>query len=350
MDFIRNLLRANAKRKFRNNLKVRKTMFEKFQVLMENGMSYSDVTRRLLRRIGYNNSSQSVFLQHIEESINEGCKFSEAIVGWATPNEILIISSGETSGEDVESLRQCVSLMEKLINMKKTIVSASIYPSILMIALFAIIYGFANFMVPILKDFSDPETWPEAAQMLAKFTTWVSTNIFFVIMFFIGLFYLISFSLPRLRGSIRDKFLDKIPPYSLYREIQSGLFLVSLSTLMQSGVSFKKSLAFIEEGSPIYLKDKVSEILEKVENGQNEGESMNTPFIGDIGNDIEDFASGGSIETAMQKLGDQVVNEKIEKIEGSAGILKGIAMILVFVFVLWAYSSFVSITQNMDVS
>lgn len=348
MEFVLKLLRAKAKNKFRKDLKIRKMMFEKYQVLMENGMSYKDITKRLLKRMGENNSAESQFLQHVRDVIDEGGKFSEALKGWSTPNEILIISSGEGSGSDIKALEQAVSLMSKLMEMRATIISASIYPSFLMLALFGVIYGFANFMIPILTDFSDPLGWSESAQNLKSFTTWISSNILIVILIGIAFFYLISYSLPNFNGRIRDKILDRIPPYSLYKEIQSGLFLVSLSTLMQSSVSFRKSLVFIEEEAPDYLKDKVSEILINVEEGKNEGESMNTDFIGDIGDDIEDFAAGASIEVAMQKLGDQVVKEKIAKIEKSAGLLKVVAMLLVLGFVLWAYSSFIEITQGLE--
>lgn len=340
----------NAQRTFNGNLKKRKTMFEKYQVLLGNGMSYQDVTKRLLKRIGDRITPESAFLRNVVEEMNEGKKFSDACRGWATPNEILIISAGEESGEDVRALEQCVNLMEKLIEMKKTIISASIYPSVLMAALFLVIYGFANFMIPILTDFSDPDTWDSSAQSLASFSGWVAGNIIFVIGFFILLFTVIKKSLGSFTGDIRDKIVDKIPPYSIYKEIQSGLFLVSLSTLLKSGVPFKKSLEFIKRESPAYLENKVEEILDNVDNGMDEGEAMNTNFIGEVGDDIEDFSAGSTIESTLAKLGDQVVNEKLDKIQGSAGILKAIAMLAVFTYVLWAYSSFISITQSMDVT
>lgn len=344
------ILAKNAQRKFSNNLKIRKTIFEKYQVLLSNGMSYQAVTTRLKKRLGDKITPESIFLENVMNEMNEGKKFSDALRGWATPNEILIISAGEESGEDVKALEQCVSLMEKLILMKKTIISASIYPGVLMFALFGVIYGFANFMIPILTDFSDKETWDSSAQSLADFSLWISNNVLLVIAVLIALFIGVKKSLGAFTGEIRDKIVDRIPPYSIYKEIQSGLFLVSLSTLLKSGVPFKKSLEFIKRESPAYLENKVEEILDNVDNGMNEGEAMNTNFIGEVGDDIEDFSAGSTIESTLAKLGDQVVNEKLEKIQSSAGILKAIAMVLVFTYVLWAYSSFISITQSMDVS
>ena len=340
----------NAQSSFNGNLKRRKIMFEKYQTLLGNGMPYQQVTKRLLKRVEGKITPESAFLENVIRQMNEGRKFSDALRGWATPNEILIIAAGEESGEDIRSLEQCVALMEKLIKMKKTIVNASIYPAFLMIALFGVITGFAKGMMPILLDFSDPLTWTGSAQNLAAFSTWIADNIILLIIAMTFLFWLMGKSLGKLTGKFRDKILDHIPPYSIYREIQSGLFLVSLATLLKSGVSFKKSLEFIIQESPIYLENKVQEILYNIDEGMGEGEAMNTDFIGDVGDDIEDFSAGSTIEHTLAKLGDQVVNEKLDKIESSAGILKAIAMICVFVYILWAYSSFITITQSMDVT
>ena len=348
---LENYQRKMAQRSFSKNLKVRKTMFEKYQVLLGNGMSYQDITKRLLRRIGSDKiTPQSAFLENVIEDMNEGKKFSDSLRGWASANEILIISSGEESGEDIKALEQCVRLMDKLIEMKKTIISASMFPSFLMTALFLVIFGFSKFMLPILLDFSDPETWSESSQNLTAFSTWVTDYIFLVLASFVAVFFGLKYSLVNFTGSIRDKYLDKIPPYSIYKEIQSGLFLVSLSTLLKSGVSFKKSLDFIRMESSDYLENKVEEILENVDAGLSEGPAMNTDFIGDVGDDIEDFAAGSTIEVTLSQIGDQVVNEKLDKIKSSANILKFIAMVAVFSYVLWAYSSFINITQSMDVS
>ena len=149
---LENYQRKMAQKSFSKNLKVRKTMFEKYQVLLGNGMSYQDITKRLLRRIGSDKiTPQSAFLENVIEDMNEGKKFSDSLRGWASANEILIISSGEESGEDIKALEQCVRLMDKLIEMKKTIISASMFPSFLMTALFLVIFGFSKFMLPILK-------------------------------------------------------------------------------------------------------------------------------------------------------------------------------------------------------
>lgn len=349
MEFITELQKKSAKRSFLKNQEKRKILFEKYQILLENGLTYKDITDKMISR-AKSKTPQVFFLEHLREELAEGHQFSDALEGWATTNEIMIIASGEASGEISNAFKQCANLMGKIIEMRKTIKAASIYPSILLIALFGIIYAFANFMLPILEEFSEPDNWPASAQKLGAFSSWISDNIVFVIGFIGVMFWIVGKSLPTLRGRFRNNILDKIPPYNLYREIQSGLFLSALATLLKSDMTFSKSLEFIENESTPYVKDKIYEIIENTNEGKNEGEAINIDFVGEVGNDIEDFAIGSDIGTAMESLGDKLVQDKIEKIKTSSGALKFIAMILVFLYVLWAYGSFVSITQNLDIN
>lgn len=348
MEFLEDIARKNARSAFKSNKAKRKMLYEKYQVLLSNQLTYKQITDKMLER-SKKKDAQYYFLEHLSQELSEGKQFSEALDGWAATNEITIIGAGEKSGEYANAFKQCADLLGKLIEMKKTIIAASIYPSFLMLALFGIIYGFANFMLPILQDFSDPATWPGFAQTLKSVTEWISTNILFVLLTFGIIGVVVAKSMEFLTGTIRDKVLDRIPPYSLYKEIQSGLFLSTLATLLQSGMTFSRSLEFIEAESPKYVQEKIGEIIESNNEGRNEGEALNIDFIGEVGDDIEDFSIGSDIGETMSKMGDVIVKEKIEKIQKSAGALKFIAMIIVFVFVLWAYGSFVTITQSMDV-
>ncbi len=349
MELWDNYKRKNAASTFLKKTKRRKIIFEKYQLLLDSGMSYSEVTKVLLKRYEGIVTAESEFLRHVNDTIDNGDKFSDALKGWATPNEVLIVAAGESAAEDVDALEKCSSLMGKLIKMKATIVKSSIYPSFLMFALFIVIWGFSNEMLPILRELSDQSTWPSFVQDVAGFSEFVAENIIAIIISLAVLFKIISKSLSAWNHPIRNKLFDKIPPYSLYKEIQAGLFLVSLSTLLRSNVSFQEALNFIKEESPNYLVDKVEEIIDNIDEGMNEGKALNTDFIGDIGNDIEDFASGTSIEITMTRLGDNIVNDKIEKIEASAGLIKAFAMLSVFSYIICAYVSFISITQSLNV-
>ena len=71
---------------------------------------------------------------------------------------------------------------------------------------------------------------------------------------------LLIYSLPRWTGPVR-RYLDRYPPWVLYRDFSGAMLIVSLSTLMRSGVSLRSSLERALRYSSPWLSWHVKEIL-----------------------------------------------------------------------------------------
>lgn len=350
MDY-KDLLRIRAKRKFNKKPEVRLRVYDKIKSLLSNSMTSNQVINKLLARKKVSElytKPDAAFLDHVSDSYRKGYSFSEALRGWASPGEIMLIRSGEESGKLNESLEKTIEMLNKMIEMKERVKSEITYPIVLFIALFVIIIGFAKFMLPILTQFGDPEDWDIIAQSLYYFSTWIAEYWIFVVAGIYGLIHLISSTMPKLTGGLRDS-LDKIPPFSIYKAIQSGLLLIALGSLMKSGVQFRRALENIKSEATPYLEIKIQEIINNIDNGLDNGKAMNTNFVGEIGDDIEDYASGSNIEEAMEKLGDLAIKNTIESIAKQSSIARIISIALVAGFVLWIYGAFVLITLGLDI-
>lgn len=350
MDY-KDLLRMRAKRKFNKKPEVRLRVYDKIKSLLSNSMTSNQVINKLLARKKVSElytKPDAAFLDHVSDSYRKGYSFSEALRGWASPGEIMLIRSGEESGKLNESLEKTIEMLNKMIEMKERVKSEITYPIVLFIALFVIIIGFAKFMLPILTQFGEPEDWDIIAQSLYYFSTWIAEYWIVVVAGIYGLIHLITTIMPKLTGGFRDS-LDKIPPFSIYKAIQSGLLLIALGSLMKSGVQFRRALENIKSEATPYLELKIQEIIENIDNGLDNGKAMNTNFIGEIGDDIEDYASGSNIEEAMEKLGDLAIKNTIESIAKQSSIARIISIALVAGFVLWIYGAFVLITLGLDI-
>lgn len=350
MDY-KDLLRRRAKNKFGKNPQLRLRVYDKIKSLLSNSMTSNQVINKLLARKKPSElytKPDAAFLEHVSMSYRKGYSFSEALRGWATPGEIMLIRSGEESGKLNESLERTIDMLNKMIEMRNRVKSEITYPIVLFIALFVIVIGFAKFMLPILTQFGDPQDWDIIAQSLYYFSTWVADYWILVIIGIYGLIQLISHTMPKLTGPLRNS-LDKIPPYSIYKAIQSGLLLIALGSLMKSGVQFRRSLENIRSESTPYLGEKIEEIIGNIDIGLDNGKAMNTNFVGEIGDDIEDYSSGSNIEEAMEKLGDLSIKNTIESIAKQSSIARIISIALVAGFVLWIYGAFVLITVSLDI-
>lgn len=348
---IKDILHWRAKRKFSKSPERRLKIYDKIRSLVSNSMTINQVINKLLARkkpSDYYRDPETAFLSNISEGYRKGYSFADTIRGWGEAGEIMLIRSGEETGKIDSALRRTIDMMTKMIAMKKAVKGEITYPIVLFIMLFVIVIGFAKFMLPILTQFGDPQDWDVVAQSLYYFSTWMKDNWVFLIIAIYGLIHLVSYSMPRMTGAFRDS-LDKIPPYSIYRSIQSGLLLISIGSLMQSGIPFRKSLEHIREESSPYLKEKINEIIDNIDKGMENGKAINTKFIGTIGDDIEDYASGANIEDAMEKLGDSAIAETLESIKQQSSIARVISIFLVAAFVLWIYGSFVLITLSLNI-
>lgn len=348
---IKDILLWRAKRKFSKSPEKRLKVYDKMRSLVSNTMTVNQVINKLLARKKPSDlymQPDAAFLNNVSEGYRKGYSLADTVRGWGDAGEIMLIRSGEETGKIDLALSRTIGMMEKMIGMKKAVKAEITYPIVLFIMLFVIVIGFAKFMLPILTQFGDPEEWDIIAQALYYFSTWMSDNWIFVVLFVMGFIQLISYSLPRFTGPIRDS-LDKIPPYSIYKSIQSGILLISVGSLMQSGIPFRKALENIREEATPYLKLKIEEIIENIDRGMDNGKSINTKFIGKIGDDIEDYASGANIEAAMEKLGDNAINDTLETIKTQSSIARIISIALVAGFVLWIYGAFVLITLALNI-
>lgn len=342
------IMYATQKKRFSSSVGTRIKIFDKMRSLISNTMSLHQVVNRLLGRKKPHHiytQPDAAFLYAVSEGLRAGKSLSEVLREWATPGEVMIIKAGEDSGNLQESFETIKTLLEKQAMMKKAVIGELGYPIFLIILLFVMIIGFAKFMLPTLVDMSSPDRWDAKSQALYSLSTTFNENWVTIVISIIVLGFLIGYSIPKLRGPIRNR-LDNFPPYSIYKTIQSGLLLISLGTLMSAGVSFRRALVSIQENSGPYLSDRVKEIVDNVDKGMDNGKAINTKFIGEIGNDIEDYASGASIEEALRDLGNSAINNTVESIKKKAGYVKTFALFLVGGFIIWMYGSFMSIVNE----
>lgn len=336
------------KKRFASSIKVRIKIYDKMRSLISNTMSLNQVVNKLLGRKKPNQiytQPDAAFLYAVSEGFRQGLPLSEVLKEWSSPGEVMLVRAGEDSGDLQRSFETIKSLLQKTSTMKKTVISEVSYPIFLMILLFIMIIAFADFMLPTLVEMSNPSDWDGKSQTLYSLSTTLSEQWPIIVPFIIGLCFLITYSIPRLRGKLRDR-LDMFPPYSIYKTIQSGILLISLGTLMSAGVSFRKSLVSIQENSGPYLSGKVKEIVDNVDSGMDNGKAMNTEFIGSIGADIEDYSSGASIEEALNQLGNTAIDNTVETIKKRAGYVRTFSLFLVGGFIIWMYGSFMSIVNE----
>lgn len=294
--------------------------------------------------------SEYVVVMDILEKINSGEKFSEAIKELIPSQEYLLISAGEKSGDIPGNLKLCMNMIEDSVKIKSTARKALAYPITMAFAIIALFYGLGVKMLPTLESVAPVTDWSVSGQMLHGVATWVVDNIVYLLSFIIIFIVSVWVSLGRLVNDFRVNYLDRVHPWKIYRSVQSTFFLMSMSSLLSSGIKASDSLKFLQESSSPYTKFQIEEMIHRLSSGATASRVISTKFLGEAADDIELYGMAGNFDEALMYTA-QLSRIKVLELMDKASSRFGMVMFgLVGATVVWSISSFLSISSSIAMS
>ena len=202
---------------------------------------YSTLKKYELRARKRNPSLALLYRQILRNSMKGS--LAEAMRGIAPPSELMVLNAAQISGDEsvASGLRFLSETVEKTEKMTRTIRGAVNYPLFLLTLMAAIATGFSYFAVPVLEEIMTVDKWPAAGKILHAVSMLIRQHGLLIAASFIGLLGVFFYSLGNWTGALRVK-ADRYLPYSLYRDYSGALLIVSLASLMRSGVSLRSAL------------------------------------------------------------------------------------------------------------
>jgi type II secretory pathway component PulF len=247
-----------------------------------------------------------------------GMRFSQFAKGWIPDNELFLIASGEEKDKLNESFEELIRIVTEQEELVKS-VKSEIFPQIfLFFALSAAIYGFSLKLAPGFKKILPEEKWPEITKMYFSFSDfYVDYGPYLIVIALI--FAILAFSSFKvLTGDFREK-LDKIAPWSIYKNIQAAHFLIVASGMIKSGIALKDVLKNLDQHSFPYLSWHLNKMLRKLTRGEGEGMSLNTGLLDEDTMDrIANYSKRSGFHKGMLSLGRRASKEMISRIERGA--------------------------------
>lgn len=323
-------------------------LYYKMSTFLKEGVPLNDIVEQLL--IQYTKLKKgdirAKVLNEWRAGLAMGRPFSKVLADWAPPGEAMIIQSGERSGDLSSAFHNAIMITESSRNMKSALTNAMSYPTLLLLVLFGLIYMFSTQAVPTLASVLSPDKWPDVSKKLYYLSNFVA-NYWWAVLCAIATFCVFSsYSIPRLTGSIR-RFLDYVPPWSLYKSFQSSVFLVSMAAMMATGTPLVDSIKALQEFSNRFINFHLKRMLLRMDAGRPVGEALNSGFFNkEMGVDIEVYGSVANIQDAMNQIGRSSIEDGIESITKIAGAMKNMIMIAVGCYVGWVYYAFYTLTST----
>ena len=282
----------------------------------------------------------------------QGGSLSQALVGVATPSEQTLIDATQGGGDVAmaEGLLFMSEVVDKTDKMVATMRKAVLYPLGLLTMFGFLLALFALKAVPVLAELMPPERWPPSGQVLHAASVLIANHGFKLAAGFVGVVGLFVYSLSRWTGRVRGV-ADRYLPYSLYRDYAGSMLLISLSSMMRSGVSLRSALERTLKFAAPWTRWHVRRILSNLS-------KPNTPYFGqafstgvlprDLEDRVQDASERRDPVDAFVRMGAGSIDRMVKEMELRSARLNSVMLMLCGLVLCMFMLAFFSTTLGMQ--
>ncbi|GAB5387230.1 MAG: type II secretion system F family protein [Alphaproteobacteria bacterium] len=332
---------------------VRLRIYKKLAGLIRNGVSL-----QVAMDVLWDQASQegrkpkdplAIAIDEWRRSYKDGHPFGQALEGWAPVSERMLIEAGESGSKLDEALDNVIKLATSSKKIKSALVGGLTYPLVLIIAIGAIMYIFGTKVIPAFGQVKDPDTWTGMGAYLAWLSHFAQNYLIFVFAGLIAFVVLFAITAPKWSGRLRSTF-DKLPPWSLYRLVQGGGFLMATAALVNAGVAIPEVLRKLRKNANPWMRERIDACLREVNSGANLGEALHRTGHGfpdkEIVDDLRVYAQLSSFDESLAAVADEWIVEGVEKVDAQAKVLNTIALMLIGFTIISLVGGLFSIQQQ----
>ena len=318
--------------RLRFNTKKRLDLYRMIAAFMRNGESLNNIITSLLDsyEVHYKNDVRIKLLTHVARMLREGKSFSYALSDWVPSDEVILIRAGEATSrpnavvEAIENVIEAVDAKKKLIS---SVVASLAYPVFVFIILLFLVHMSATEIFPRFREYSDPNSWSSKSLTLFNVADFINTYDLLLLIAVVAIISLIIYSLPVYTGNYRQH-IDRLPPWNIYKAMQSSAFLISTSALLKGGTPILNALETISHGSSAYLRYYLDIMQNRIRDGQG-GDALSTGlFDKEMTVKIEVYSRTSELADMIEKLGRESIEATIASIKIKSALLGTIMMLL----------------------
>jgi type II secretory pathway component PulF len=323
-------------------------LYENLQMITESGVSLTETTRLLAAKIRKHmpHSFMPAILDDWLKTMAKGKTFYQALAPWVPGWELLLLRAGGST-QISHMLKYVGQLSSNIIRLKSGLVSALRYPVFAFLMLCALLAVFTYYVIPNLMGFMPIAKWPPTTKALYNLTSFLSTHLFTIVITIVFLVSVILWTMVNVRAGAVRRILNHIPPYSIYKQFHSSIFLLSLSSLLRSGISFGHALETIRSGSPPYVASVLIMMQAKLQAGKRAGEAIQSElFDPETLVNLEVYADTDKLEEGIFVLAEDQLEKQIERLAGTAKMLGNLVLVLVVGFIIWNYMALIALQSS----
>lgn len=283
-----------------------------FSVLIRTGLSIVAALDAVIEK--GEESELSKILKKIRDDITAGESLSGAFGKYSNIFSKLYVASlqaGEKSGNIPLAISRYIEYIKKMSDIKQKVISASVYPLILVMASFFVLLFLLIFVVPVLTEsFLESDTQlPFITVILVNFSTSLKSYIFYILFLLIcsaaGFYYFKKIDFGRLcvdRWKLNIPFLG-----DLYLHYSISKLTRTLNTVLSGGIPLVEAVKLSSSTlNNHFLKLRFDEVVKSLEEGEGFSESLlkTKVFPSMTVRMISAGESGGALEQVLEDIAD----------------------------------------------
>lgn len=226
-------------------------------------------------------------MKEVKESVRGGAALSEAFGKFPhifPPLYVATIKAGEKSGDLVLSLRRYIEYVKKMEAVRKKIVSASVYPVLLVLVAVAVILFLLAYVVPTFSRIylESGSRLPYPTQILIGITTFLKDYFIVILLLFTAFIASLSFYAATEDGRTRmDELKLRIPfAGNIIHGYAISKFARTLSTVLGGGIPIVEAVNMVSGvlGNKV-LEWRANNVVRKLEEGSSLTDAVETESL-----------------------------------------------------------------------
>jgi len=289
-------------------------------------------------------------LKTLTDKMRESTSISAVFEELIPRDELSVIHAAERSGSLADGFLTLVNVIRYNSELTQKLISAVIFPIIMLVLALIVIAGYAVKVFPAFEEVVPIATWPSVTQALYHFGNALIEGLWLKIVLVVtSAIFLIRFTMVNLTGYFRDRVLDKILPFSTYKQIGASIFLNNMALMLKNGIPINDALEIIKLNSNRWLKHHIDSMLSKMSHGQNYGEALNSGLFGheELLN-INLYAGLPSFNQVLNSVSSRSRVKIQEYIQKLSGLLKSLSTLVLGGCVIWVFIALFALSDTIS--
>lgn len=328
----------------RVNKKLLTVFTRQLATLIDAGLPLLRALRTLERQ--ERNAALKKTITALAEAVEGGSTLSEAMQHHPRVFDRLYINmirAGEAGGVLEVVLTRLAEFAEKAQKIRGKVLSASVYPIVVLTIAITILFFLMTYIVPkfqdIFKDLLEGKPLPALTQAVMEASKLIRENVLVVgggVVAFVVLFNILIKKVPALTR-LWDNFKLNMPAFGpMIRKVGISRFTRTLGTLISSGVPILQGLMIVKETSGNRV---IADAVQRVHDSVKEGESVVRPleaskvFPPMVVSMIDVGEETGALPEMLMKIADNYDEEVDNAVAGITSLLEPILIVFLAVVV-----------------